>query len=187
MSEEALAEQMARYQTVAEEARDAARERDRIGRDLGQRLAAHVEEAIDEAGARVEAVERSADGETLRFEARLDRAAMVAALTETLPDGFVVSHVTADGSLTVEWTGSGRTPGKRERGAVLKAIIAEETDLDADGLITASPTRERVLDRAEELGVDRAEAADRLARLAQLDVVDVDDGTVYPDENFARF
>ena len=91
-----------------------------------------------------------------------------------------------DGSLSIEWTGEGRTPGKRECGAVIKAIVAEETTTDSDGLITDVPSEERVLDRAEELGLDRAEAADRLARLATLDVVDVIDGEVYPDENFSR-
>ncbi len=186
MADESLAEQMARYETAVENAREAKRERERAARDIDRQLATHVEDAITEEGTTVEAVHRSVDGDTVRFEARLDRAAMVAALTETLPGGFVVSHLNEDGSLSIEWTGEGRTPGRRERGAVLKAIIAEETELDGDGLITASPSHDQVLDRAVELGIDRDDAAARLARLAELDVIDIADGTVYPDDNFSR-
>jgi hypothetical protein len=59
--------------------------------------------------------------------------------------------------------------------------------LDADGLIESVPTRERVLSRAVELGLDEADATDRLSRLATLDVVDLAEGSVYPDENFSRY
>lgn len=86
--------------------------------------------------------EQSPDGHRYRFKARFDRAALFAALTETLPDGFVVSHVNTDGTLSVEWTDQDRTNSKREHGAVLRAIIAEEVVVDDDSLIESVPTRE---------------------------------------------
>lgn len=180
-----LHERMAEYERLAERVRETASERDDVGAAVGDELAATVAEAAETAGVGIEVAER--DGRRFRFEARLDRAALIAALTDALPPGFVVSHVNDDGSLSVEWTGDDRTPGKRERGAILKAIVAEATTTDADGLIDSVPSREAVLDRAVELGVDREEAADRLRRLATLDVVDVADGRVYPDTNFSRY
>lgn len=186
MPTDSLPERMERYESVAVDAAERARERDDLAHTIGSQLADHVEGAVAEAGANVETVAHAADGHQFRLEARLDRAGLVAALTDALPGGFVVSHVNDDGSLSIEWTGGGRTPGKRERGAILKAIVAEETTTDRDGLIETVPTEERVLDRAEELGLERSEAADRLARLATLDVLDVADGHVYPDENFSR-
>jgi hypothetical protein len=187
MDEEPLHERMDEYERLASEADDTARERDETATEIGARLAAAITDAVEREGTNVEATGRSKDGHRYRFTARLDRAALVAALTETLPDGFVVSHVNDDGTLSVEWTGDGRTPSKRERGAILKAIVAEEMVIDGDGLVESVPTRELVLDRAVELGVDREEAAARLGRLATLDVVDIDGGRVYPDENFSRY
>lgn len=186
MGEEPLHERMETYERLAAEASDAARRRDETATDIGDRLAAAITGAVEAEGATVEATDRSADGHRFRFAARLDRAALVAALTETLPDGFVVSHVNDDGSLSVEWTGDDRPAPKRERGAVLKAIIAEELVVDSDGLIESVPTRERVLERARELGLDGDETATRLSRLVTLDVVDIEDGRVYPDTNFSR-
>lgn len=186
MTEEPLHEQMARYDALDEQAREAAREREALGAEIGERLAEAISGAITEQGASVESVERSRDGHRHRFEARLDRAALVAAVLEKLPDGFVVSHVNGDGSLSVEWTGRRETPAKRGHGAVLKAVVAEEMVTDADGLVESVPTRERVLARAMELGIDEGDAADRLARLETLNVVDVTDDGVYPDENFSR-
>ncbi|WP_018258703.1 hypothetical protein [Halomicrobium katesii] len=187
MSDDPLHERMARYEQLAREARERASERDAVGDEVGDRLADAIAEAVDEAGVSVGAVDRSRDGHHYRFTARLDRAALVAALTDALPAGFVVSHVNDDGSLSIEWTGSDRTPSKREHGAVLKAIVAEATETDADGLIESVPSRTAVLDRAEQLGIDREDAADRLSRLATLDVVDIADGRVYPDTNFSRY
>jgi len=187
MDDEPLHERMERYEALAGAAADAARERDEAATEIGDRLAAAITEGVEQEGANVVQTDRSRDGHRYRFTARLDRAALVAALTETLPDGFVVSHVNDDGTMSVEWTGSNRTPDKRERGAILKAIIAEELVVDSDGLIESVPTRERVLARAVELGVDEDDAAARLSRLATLDVVDLADGSVYPDENFSRY
>ena len=187
MADDPLHERMARYETLASEAAERARERDAVGDEVGERLADTIAEAVAETGVNVEATERSRNGRTHRFTARLDRAALVAALTDALPPGFVVSHVNEDGSLSVEWLGSEHTPSKREHGAVLKAIVAEAIVTDADGLIESVPSRTAVLDRAEELGIDREDAADRLSRLQTLDVVDIADGRVYPDTNFSRY
>ncbi len=187
MDETPLHERMEQYEELAGAAADTARKRDEAATEIGDRLATAITEAVEQEGANVVQCGQSTDGHRYHFTARLDRAALVAALTETLPDGFVVSHVNDDGTMSVEWTGSDRTPGKRERGAILKAIIAEEMVLDSDGLIESVPTRERVLARAVELGVDEDDASARLNRLATLDVVDLAEGHVYPDENFSRY
>ena len=187
MGDEPLHERMETYERLASDAAEATRERNEVASEIGDRLAAAITEAVEREGANVVQSGQSRDGQRYRFTARLDRAALVAALTETLPDGFVVSHLNDDGTMSVEWTGRERTPSKRERGAILKAIVAEEMELDSDGLIESVPTRERVLARAVELGVEEADAAARLSRLATLDVVDLADGRVYPDENFSRY
>ncbi|WP_324756911.1 hypothetical protein [Haloarcula montana] len=187
MSEEPLHERMEAYERLATEATERARERDRVAADIGDQLATAVSSAAQETGVTIEPGDRSRDGRRFNLTARLDSAALVAAVTRTLPDGFVVSHVNDDGSLDVEWTGKRETPSKREHGAILKAIVAEEMVLDEDGLVDTVPTRKRVLSRAVELGLDESDADDRLARLATLDVVDIIDGSVYPDENFSRY
>ncbi|OYR83603.1 hypothetical protein DJ84_07795 [Halorubrum ezzemoulense] len=187
MDDTPLHERMKAYEASAREAARAGKKRDRIAANVGERLAAAVTDAVEQDGANVEVTGRSGDGHRYRFTARLDRAALVATLTETLPDGFVVSHVNDDGSLSIEWTGADRTPSKRQHGAVLKAIVAEEMVLDDDGLVESVPTRDRVLARAVELGIDEDDATSRLRRLATLDVVDLDDGYVYPDDNFSRY
>ncbi len=187
MDDEPLHERMETYERLASDVAEATRERDEVAGEIGDRLAAAITEAVEQEGANVVQSGRSRDGHRYHFTARLDRAALVAALTETLPDGFVVSHLNDDGTMSIEWTGRERTPSKRERGAILKAIVAEEMELDSDGLIESVPTRERVLARAVELGVEEADAAARLSRLATLDVVDLADGRVYPDENFSRY
>ncbi|WP_227739065.1 hypothetical protein [Halorientalis pallida] len=58
---------------------------------------------------------------------------------------------------------------------------------DGDGLVESVPSRERVLSRAVDLGVPEDAAADRLARLAELDVIDLADDKVYPDTDFSKF
>lgn len=187
MDDTPLHERMETHDALASEAAKAARKRDETASQIGKRLSSAVSEAVERAGANVEVAGRSNDGHRFRFAARLDRAALVAALTETLPNGFVVSHVNTDGTLSIEWTGEDRTPSKREHGAILKAVIAEELVVDDDGLIEGVPTRERVLSRARELGLNEADATDRLQRLAALDVVDLADDRVYPDDNFSRY
>lgn len=187
MTEESAHEGMDRHAALTDEIAALSAERDAVTASVQDRLADAISEAIAEAGTNVGSLGQSRDGKRFRFEARLDRAALVAAVTETLPDGFVVSHVNEDGTLSVDWTGDGTTPSKREHGAILKAIIAEETETDSDGFIESVPSRDRVLARAVDLGVDESDAADRLGRLATLDVVDITDEGVYPDENFSRY
>lgn len=187
MGEEPLHEEMKRYDALAEEVTQTARERDAVARTVKTRLSDVVAEAIEEDGANVEAVDQSKNGHQYRFRARLDRAALVAAVTEGLPDGFVVEHVNEDGSLSIEWTGDRETPAKRDHGAVLKAIVAEEIETDEDGLVESAPSRERVLERAVELGIDEGDADRRLQRLVTLNVVEHSSDEVFPGKNFSRF
>jgi len=184
--DDSLPERMEQCRSLTDDIDEVTAERDAIATDIGAELAGHVEAAVADHGASVATVARSDRDGRFRFEARLDRAAVVAALTESLPDGFVVSDLNDDGSLSIEWTGSGRIPTGRNHDAVLKAIIAEETVVDEDGFITSVPSRDSVLDRAAEFGVPREKATSRMERLVRLDMIDVDDGHVYPDENFSR-
>ncbi|WP_336001533.1 hypothetical protein [Halorientalis halophila] len=187
MSDQSSHELMESYVDLAAEEARYRRAKADVLEDVGDRLAEGVEDAVDEAGVNVEVVHTSKDGSLQTLAARLDSAALVAALNDHLPDGFVVEHVNDDGTLTVQWEERETVRDRRHDGAVLKAIVAEETVLDADGLVDEVPTRERVLSRAVELGVPEEAAADRLARLADLDVVDLSDGKVYPDSNFSKF
>jgi hypothetical protein len=186
MDDETFHERMATYEQLSQEIREQTRERERLADQIGTDLAGTISTAVSVAGANVKAVDRAEDGQRYRFEARLDRAALVAAVTEQLPEGFVVSHVNEDGTLSVEWTGERETPSKREHGALLKAIVAEEMAVDSDGLVETVPTRARVVSRAVELGIGERDATARLDRLATLNVVDLVGGEVYPGENFSR-
>ena len=177
---------METYARLAEREREYRRRKAAVLDEIGDDLAAAVEAGVDEAGVDVEVTETSRDGTHQTLRARLDRAALVAAVTAELPDGFVVEHVNDDGTLTIQWDERASVPDGRHCSALLKAIVAEETELDADGLIVSVPTREAVLARAVELGVAEATAATRLDHLDTLDVVDVDDGRVYPDTNFSK-
>jgi hypothetical protein len=183
---EALIDRIEQFETATDEAAQAARERDQAAHDAGDQLATLLADAVETAGTNVEAVAHATDPTRFRFEARLDRAAMVATLTSSLPAGFVVSHVNQDGSLSIEWTGRDRTPTGREHDAILKAIIAAETILDGDGFITSVPTRSAVLDRAEGLDIPREAANGRLERLARLDMIDLSEAEVCPATNFSR-
>lgn len=179
-----LSEKMDRFETVREKAGQARRRRDALGAEIGTELADHVEVAIEDAGTSVETAEYSASDERFRFEAHLDRAEMLATLTDRLPAGFVVAGIHDDGTLTIEWTGGGREATKRNRDIILKALIDEGVETDTDGLITSVPAREDVLARADTLGIDRETATERLDRLVRLDMVDIEDGAVYPSTNF---
>lgn len=187
MTEDSLHKQMQHYEQLATQVTETARKRDAVASSVQARLAETLTEAVTEQSATVEAVEQSEDGHRHRFQARLDRAALVAAVAERLPDGFVVSRINQDGTMSIEWTGTRETPTKRNHDAVLKAIISEEVTIDSDGLISEVPTHQRVLDRATALEIDEEAAANRLDRLARLEVIDIDDGHVYPDENFSGF
>jgi hypothetical protein len=187
MDEDTLEEKIDRYEQLSEEVTALTKERDQTISAVGDQLAETIATAVKETGTAVEATDHSDDDHRFQFAARLDTAALVAAVTETLPDGFVVSHVNDDGTLSVEWTGADRTPSKREHGAILKAIIAEEMHIDDDGLIESVPTRGRVVSRAVELGLPESDAESRLDRLEMLNVVDIGAGQVYPDDEFSRY
>ena len=187
MSEQSAHDLMESYAELAAEEAKFRREKGDVLDTVSERLADSVTDAVDEAGVNVEVAHTSADGTHQTLRARFDRAALVAALNDHLPAGFVVEHVNEDGTLTVQWDERETVRERRHHGAILKAIVAEETEIDGDGLIESVPSRERVLERAVELGVPEDTAADRLARLADLDVIDLADGKVYPDTNFSKF
>jgi hypothetical protein len=187
MSEETAHELMASYAELAAKEAEYRREKGEALDAVRERLTDSVADAVDDAGVDVDVTHTSGDGTHQTLRARLDRAALVAALNDHLPAGFVVEHVNEDGTLTVQWDERETVRERRHHGAILKAIVAEETVTDGDGLIESVPSRERVLARAVDLGVPEDDAADRLARLADLDVIDLADGRVYPDSNFSKF
>lgn len=187
MDDESPHEQMKRHDDLMDTVFETTRKRERLARDISESIADAIAEAIEVEGANVEFTDQSKDGNQFRLRARLDRAALVAAATSRLPDGFYISHVNDDGSLSVDWTGKARTPAKREHGAILKAIVAEETVTDSDGFIESVPTLEMVVARALELDIAEDDALGRLERLARLDVVDIADDGVYPDTNFSMY
>ena len=187
MTDETAHDRMQQYEELAAKEGAFRRRKGSVLDAVGDELAAAVESAVDDAGAAVEVTETSRDGTHQTLRARLDRAALVAAVADALPEGFVVEHVNEDGSLTVQWDEHDTVGPERHHGSILKAIVAEETVTDENGLITDVPTLERVLSRAESLGVDRDAAERRLDHLAELDVVDVAEGEVLPDTNFSKF
>ncbi|SEN70289.1 hypothetical protein SAMN05216388_1004225 [Halorientalis persicus] len=186
MSEQTAHELMESYAELAAEEAKYRREKGDVLGTVSRQLADSVADAVEETGLNVEVVHASSDGTHQTLRPRFDRAALVAALNDHLPDGFVVEHVNEDGTLTVQWDERETVRERRHNGAILKAIVAEETETDGDGLIESVPTRERVIARAVDLDVPEDAAADRLARLADLDVVDLADGKVYPDSNFSK-
>jgi hypothetical protein len=186
VADESPHDRMEAYVELAAEERASSRRKDAVLDAVGDDLAAAVAAAAEDAGVTVEVTGTSRDGTQQTLRARLDRAALVAAAAERLPDGFVVQHVNDDGTLTVQWDERASVPDSRHHAALLKAIVAEETAFDEDGLIAGVPTRAAVLARAVELGVPEDAAETGLARLERLDMVDIDDGRVYPDSNFSK-
>ncbi|MFD1586703.1 hypothetical protein ACFR9U_06885 [Halorientalis brevis] len=187
MSEETTHERMQRYEVLAEKEREFRKQKTTVLDDVGEELIDAVEQAIEGAGVAIEVDSTSRDGTHQTLRARLDRAALVAAVTTHLPDGFVVEHVNDDGTLTVQWDEREGVSEGRRAAAVLKAIVAEETTTDRDGLFVEVPTREQVVTRATALGIDEDLAERRLAHLSDMDVVDVVEDEVYPDRNFSKF
>jgi len=187
MSEESAHERMVEYEELAEKERQYRRDKESVLEDIGDELSEAVETAVEDTGVSVEVTSTSRDGTHQTLRARLDRATLVAAVSDALPDGFVVEHVNDDGTLTVQWEKREMTSDSRRAAAILKAIVAEGTETDEDGLIVSVPTREGLLARATELGVEDDLAERRLAHLADLDVVDIVEGEVYPATNFSKF
>lgn len=172
-------ERMERYEMLAEQEREYRSEKRKVLDEVGEELTGIVEGAIETAGASVVVERTSNEGKRQTLSARLDRAALVAAVTDELPDGFAVNAVNDDGTLTVEWSGREQSPGGRAM-VILEAIVAEEIVTDADELITSAPSRREVIDRAETLGVPSDLAGERLQRLDDIGRVDIEEGQVFP-------
>ncbi|MDG5777473.1 hypothetical protein VB773_04255 [Haloarculaceae archaeon H-GB2-1] len=179
-----LHERMERYESLAaEELRYRERKSD-VLEDVSAALAETIESATEECRVTVEATETSADGRQHRLRARLDTADLVARITETLPDGFILKHLHDDGTVSIAWDERATVPDERHYSAILKAIVEEETETE-DGLIVDVPREERVRSRAVDLGVPEDLAVRRLSHLDDIGVLSVADGRVYPGTNYS--
>lgn len=181
--EQTTNEQMEEYERLAAQERELRTEKREVLSDVSADLTGAVERAVALTGANVDVESVSNDGTTQRLTARLDRAALVAAVTEKLPDGFTIKRVNQDGTLSVEWSRRERSEEQRAT-AILQAIVREELETDAEEFITAAPSRKGVVERAVELGVPEALADKRLERLDDVGMVTIEEGHVYPDSDF---
>ena len=172
-------ERMQQYEELAEREREYRAQKRAVLDDVGDELTGVVERAIATEGANVTVESTSSDGKTQRLRPRLDKAALVAAVSRELPDGFVIKDVNDDGTLSVEWSRR-KTSAEQRAMVILEAIVAESVVTDADELIVEAPTRSDVIDRATELGVDRELAGERLQRLDDIGKVDIEEGQVFP-------
>lgn len=184
--DESSQDRMERYESLAEQERQYRAEKESILESVGDDLTEAVEVAIEELGANVAVESTSGDGTTQTLTPRLDRAALIARILDELPPGFTVKTVNGDGTITVEWNRREEHSPEQRASTILKAIVSEHVETGADELITSVPTREAVIQRARELDVPEDLAADRLARLETLDVVDIDGGEVFPGSNFSK-
>jgi len=175
-------EQMEEYQRLAEQEREFRAEKRAALAEVGGDLTDAVERAIESAGANVAVESVSGDGTQQRLRAGLDRAALVAAVTEELPAGFTIKRVNDDGTLTVEWSRREKSAEQRAT-AILQAIVSEQIETDADDFIVDAPTRSEVVERAVELGIARDLAAERLQRLEDIGLVMIEEGEVFPDSS----
>jgi hypothetical protein len=172
-------ERMQRYEQLAEQEREYRTEKRAMLDDVSEELTGVVERAIATEGANVAVDSTSSDGRTQRVKATLDRAALVAAVSEELPAGFAVKGINDDGTLSIEWSRR-ETSAEQRAMVILQAIVTEEIVTDADELIVEAPTREQVIARATELGVEEGLAGERLQRLDDIGKVDIEEGQVFP-------
>lgn len=184
--EDSSHDQMERYESLAKQERQVRAEKESVLDSVGEDLSEAVEIAIEEVGANVAVDSTSGDGTTQTLTARFDRAALIARILDELPPGFTIKTVNGDGTITAEWDRRKEHSPEKRASTILKAIVSEQFETDADDLITSVPTREAVIQRASELDVPEDLAADRLARLETLDVVDIDGGEVFPGSNFSK-
>ncbi|MEF8937762.1 hypothetical protein [Halobacteriaceae bacterium SHR40] len=175
-------ERMQRYEELEAKEREYRGQKRAVLEDVKTELASTVERAVDQEGANVTVDSTSRDGTVQTLTARLDRAALVAEVTDELPEGFTVKRVKDDGTLAIEWSRRKTSPEQRAS-AILQAIVNEELETDADELIVSAPTRSDVIERAVELGVARDLAGERLQRLDDIGLVDIEDGQVFPDSD----
>lgn len=179
-------EQMQRYEELATRQQEYGNRKREVLDSVGEELSAALERAIGQTGANVVVEATASSGTTQTLGVRLDRAALIACVCDELPDGFTIDSLNDDGTLTVEWSRRTDQSKQQRAGTILKAIIAEEVTTDTDNLIESVPSRERVLDRAREFDIDETMASQRLERLQTLDIVDVENESVYPGSNFSR-
>lgn len=90
MDEESPHEQMERHDSLVSTAFETTRKRERLASDVASAIADALAAAIEVEGANVESIGQSKDGHQFQFSARLDRAALVAAVTSRLPAGFYI-------------------------------------------------------------------------------------------------
>lgn len=172
-------ERMQQYEHLAEKEREYRAEKRAVLDDVGEELTGVVERAIATEGANVVVDSTSSNGQTQRVRATLDRAALVATVSEQLPSGFALKSVNDDGTLSIEWSRRETSPEQRAM-VILQAIVAEQIVTDADELIVTAPTREDVIQRAVELGIEESLAGERLQRLDDIDKLDIEEGQVFP-------
>lgn len=172
-------ERMERYEELGKKEREVRSQKRTALNGVSEELTAVVEAAIEETGANVAIESTSKDGKRQTVSARLDRAALVATVTDELPEEFAVKSVQDDGSLTIEWARRKQSEEQRAM-VILETIVAEEIITDAEDFIVSAPTRKAVIERAESLGVPSNLAGERLQRLDDIGRVDIEEGQVFP-------
>lgn len=177
---------MERYQSFAKQEREYRARKEEALESVGDDLTEAVETALAETGANVEVTATANDGISQTLAARLDSAALIARIMDELPPGFTVKRVNDDGTLTVEWDRREDHSPEQRATAILKAIVSERVETGSDDLIQSVPSYTQVIERATELDVKEELARKRLDRLVELDVIDIEDGYVYPDSNFSQ-
>lgn len=180
--EESSHERMQRYQSLEETEREYRTEKRAVMEEVKTDIAGVVESAVEKEGANVTVEATSNDGTVQTLTARLDRAALIARISDELPEGFSVKRVRDDGTLAIEWSRR-KTSAEQRASAIIQAIVNEEIVTDADDLIVSAPTRSDVIQRAGELGVPEDLAGSRLQRLDDIGLVDIEDGQVFPDSD----
>jgi hypothetical protein len=184
-SDETPHERMETYETLAQQETEYRRQKRATLGSVSSDLTSAVERAIEETGTNVVVESTASNGTTQRLGVRFDRADLIAQIADGLPAGFTVDSF-EDGTVTVEWTRRTDSSSQQRATAILKAIVAEELTTDEDDLIESAPTRQVVLDRATALDIPEELATQRLNRLRTLDILEVEDGYVYPGGNFSR-
>jgi hypothetical protein len=178
-------ERMETYETLAQQETEYRRQKRATLGSVSSDLTSAVERAIEETGTNVVVESTASNGTTQTLGVRFDRADLIAQIADELPAGFTVDSF-EDGTVTVEWTRRTDGSSQQRATAIIKAVVAEELTTDEDDLIESAPTRQTVIDRAMALDIPEELATQRLNRLRTLDILEVEDGYVYPGGNFSR-
>jgi hypothetical protein len=184
-SDETPHERMEAYETLAEQETEYRRQKRATLGSVSSDLTSAVERAIEETGTNVVVESTASNGTTQTLGVRFDRADLIAQIADELPAGFTVDSF-EDGTVTVEWTRRTDGSSQQRATAIIKAVVAEELTTDEDDLIESAPTRQAVLDRATAFDIPEELATQRLNRLRTLDILEVEEGYVYPGGNFSR-